>query len=153
MHFKKKWRVLEDSINLQQKPDEYEFEDFEQSENYSTTSENEAESVNVHSTRNFSVLSTFYDDILYKLLKKISIKNADLEKSVNHITKIYGSLKKGKLPEDIDYEEITNCLGYLHKYAPCHTALVCKCMDEVLNSSSACVLTDIFQKQVWMLCF
>ncbi|GIY90085.1 hypothetical protein CDAR_231691 [Caerostris darwini] len=153
MHFKKKWRDLEDSINLQHKPDEYEFEDFEQCENYFTTSESEAENVNVNekcrrgmSTRNFSVLSSFYGDILYKLLKKFSIKNADLEESVNHITRIYNSLKKGKLPEDIDYGEITNCLGYLHKYAPCHSALVCKCMVKVLISSSACVLTNIFQK-------
>ncbi|GFY37117.1 uncharacterized protein TNIN_76251 [Trichonephila inaurata madagascariensis] len=45
----------------------------------------------------------------------------------------------------MDYNNIKYCLGYLHRYAPCHTFLVAKAMSALLRES--CVLNDLLSKQ------
>ncbi|GFQ82300.1 uncharacterized protein TNCT_454111, partial [Trichonephila clavata] len=39
----------------------------------------------------------------------------------------------GKTPEDLDYNYLSNCLGYLHRYAACHTALVLSVMIRMFH--------------------
>ncbi|GBN27106.1 hypothetical protein AVEN_104744-1 [Araneus ventricosus] len=66
-------------------------------------------------------------------MKKYSVKEEDVANSVHHLMRHYSNIVAGALPVEIDYDAKSTCLGYLHRYAPCHTALVFEAMSSILK--------------------
>ncbi|GFY48874.1 uncharacterized protein TNIN_494101 [Trichonephila inaurata madagascariensis] len=95
-------------------------------------------------TKKCSYLVTFYEKLLDDISELSSVTPTNISDSIMNIMKNYASIQSGKLPEDIDYNDISNCLGYLHRYAACHTALVWVTLTTVFNSSLSSVLTPKF---------
>ncbi|GFU42542.1 uncharacterized protein TNCV_4556581 [Trichonephila clavipes] len=98
----------------------------------------------VITTDKCSYLVTFYEKLLDDISELSSVTPSNISDSIKKIMMNYRSIQRGKLPEDIDYNDISNCLGYLYRYAACHTALVWVTLTTVFNSSMSSVLTPKF---------
>ncbi|GFQ72005.1 uncharacterized protein TNCT_667501 [Trichonephila clavata] len=113
---------------------------------FSLTAENENgdnEEVEI-ATKKCSYLVTFYEKLLDDISERSSVPPTNISDSIQNIMINYRSIRRGKLPEDIDYNDVSNCLGYLYRYAACHTALVWVTLTKVFNSSLSSVLTPKF---------
>ncbi|GFY51802.1 uncharacterized protein TNIN_115481 [Trichonephila inaurata madagascariensis] len=76
---------------------------------------------------------------------KFSVTDFQVTLSIKHVIDNYRQVSSGRLPSEIDYNDIKYCLGYLHRYAPCHTFLVAEVVSTILLESS--VLNDLLNKQ------
>ncbi|GFT60770.1 uncharacterized protein NPIL_47651 [Nephila pilipes] len=98
------------------------------------------------STTEYSVLILFYETLLDDLSKEYSVTPNNISDSIKNIVQSYRNVKRGQLQKYIDYNDIRNCLGYLHRYATCHTALVWVTLTNVFNSCLSSVLTSELSK-------
>ncbi|GFS47234.1 uncharacterized protein NPIL_674531 [Nephila pilipes] len=91
------------------------------------------------------VMLLFYERLLIDLMEKYSVEDIDVRLSIQHLTTNYRQVCNGRLPSEIDYNNTRHCLGYLHRYAACHTFLVSEAVSAILNESD--VLTSPLSKQ------
>ncbi|GFS89400.1 uncharacterized protein TNCV_1809351 [Trichonephila clavipes] len=91
------------------------------------------------------VILIFYETLLLNLMGKFSVTDFQVTSSIKHLIDNYRQVSCGRLPSEIDYNDIKYCLGYLHRYAPCHTFLVAEVVSTILLESS--VLNDLLNKQ------
>lgn len=91
------------------------------------------------------VILTFYETLLISLMKKFSVMDLEITLSILHLKNNYSKVSYGRLPSEIDFNNITYCLGYLHRYAPCHTFLVSEAVSAILNESY--VLNHVLSEQ------
>ncbi|GFQ94702.1 uncharacterized protein TNCT_713921 [Trichonephila clavata] len=91
------------------------------------------------------VMLIFYETLLINLKRKFSILDIEVRFSIKQLMDNYRHVSYGRLPSDIDYNDMKYCLGYLHRYAPCHTYLVAEAVSAILRES--CVLNELLSKQ------
>ncbi|KAF8782512.1 hypothetical protein HNY73_012785 [Argiope bruennichi] len=83
-----------------------------------------------------------------KLLKTFSIRYVDVTVSVRRLISNLSQVSYGVLPSTRDYKDKSYCIGYLHRYAACHAALVFDAVSDILDpSSSSDVLSAKLQKK------
>ncbi|GBN21649.1 hypothetical protein AVEN_130179-1 [Araneus ventricosus] len=82
------------------------------------------------------VLCAFYRALTDRLVKKFSVEDFDVFISTYHLIRNYREITDGQLPTEIDFNDKATCLGYLHRYAACHTALVLEAVSSVFDSPS-----------------
>ncbi|GFU42557.1 uncharacterized protein TNCV_4556711 [Trichonephila clavipes] len=81
----------------------------------------------------YSIILYFYEELLNGLIQCCGVTDTDLQSAIKHLVYNYGRVANGKTPEDLDYNYLSNCLGYLHRYAACHTALVLSVMIRMFH--------------------
>ncbi|GFT60775.1 uncharacterized protein NPIL_47671 [Nephila pilipes] len=81
----------------------------------------------------YSIILYFYEELLNTLIQRYGVRENDLQSAIQHLVYNYSHLTHGKTPEDLDYNYLSNCLGYLHRYAACHTALVLSVMIRMFH--------------------
>ncbi|GFR30769.1 uncharacterized protein TNCT_621071, partial [Trichonephila clavata] len=67
------------------------------------------------------------------LIQCCGVRDNDLQSAIQRLVYNYSRIANGKTPEDLDYNYLSNCLGYLHRYAACHTALVLSVMIRMFH--------------------
>ncbi|KAF8782514.1 hypothetical protein HNY73_012786 [Argiope bruennichi] len=93
------------------------------------------------------VIFNFYKTLSVELLQTFSIESWEVYYSVQNILRNYRYVRDGTLPTEIDYTKKSNCIGYLHRYAACHTALVFDAVTDIFNSSFSDVLSPKLNKK------
>ncbi|GFS53686.1 uncharacterized protein NPIL_257481, partial [Nephila pilipes] len=91
------------------------------------------------------VILVFYEILLIDLMKKYSVAYFDVSSSIQYLINNYSLINKGWFPSEIDFNNTKYCLGYLHRFAACHTFLVSEAVSAILNESD--VLTSPLSKQ------
>ncbi|GIY90091.1 hypothetical protein CDAR_231601 [Caerostris darwini] len=89
--------------------------------------------INEDDDSEYSVILYFYEELLNHMMRRHSIPEDVLKQSIKHLVYNYSHVANGKTPEDLDYNYFSNCLGYLHRYAACHTALVLSVMIRIFH--------------------
>ncbi|GFR10142.1 uncharacterized protein TNCT_516881 [Trichonephila clavata] len=87
----------------------------------------------------------FYEKLLIDLMQKFSVRYSDVSSSIQYLINNYSLIDKNWFPLEIDFNNIKYCLGYLHRYAPCHTFVVAEAVSAILRESH--VLNDLLSKQ------
>ncbi|GFQ74000.1 uncharacterized protein TNCT_572281 [Trichonephila clavata] len=81
----------------------------------------------------YSIILYFYEELLNGLIQCCGVRDNDLQSAIQRLVYNYSRIANGKTPEDLDYNYLSNCLGYLHRYAACHTALVLSVMIRMFH--------------------
>ncbi|KAF8782324.1 hypothetical protein HNY73_012623 [Argiope bruennichi] len=81
----------------------------------------------------YSIILYFYEELLSHLIQRHKVQDGDLQQAIKHLVYNYGHVANGKTPMELDYNYLSNCLGYLHRYAACHTALVLSIMIRIFH--------------------
>ncbi|KAF8782515.1 hypothetical protein HNY73_012787 [Argiope bruennichi] len=82
------------------------------------------------------IICAFYRALTDNLMKKFSIEDCEVFISTYHLIRNYREITNGQLPTEIDFNDKATCLGYLHRYAACHTALVLEAVSTMFDSPS-----------------
>ncbi|GBN21655.1 hypothetical protein AVEN_130184-1, partial [Araneus ventricosus] len=93
------------------------------------------------------VIFIFYKTLSIKLLRKFSIRHLDIITSVQHLISNYSQVSYGILPTEINYAKKSHCVGYLHRYAACHAALVFDAVSDIFDPSSSDILSPKLHKK------
>ncbi|KAG8179252.1 hypothetical protein JTE90_006152 [Oedothorax gibbosus] len=81
----------------------------------------------------YSIILYFYEELLNHLMARNGVRDLDLQQAIGHLVYNYSHVNNGKTPQELDYDRLHNCLGYLHRYAACHTALVVSVMVRMFH--------------------
>lgn len=81
----------------------------------------------------YPVILLFNETLLDEMLSKKLASAECVERSIAFLMRNYGRTAKGKTPEELNYNDLNNCFGYLHRYAACHTALVRNVLKRVFH--------------------
>ncbi|GBN04649.1 hypothetical protein AVEN_238652-1 [Araneus ventricosus] len=79
-------------------------------------------------------IGSFYTSLVAHLMKKFSIQERDISFAIQCMIRLYKKVKEGELRSDVEFNEKETCIGYLFRYAACHTALVLKASTTVFDS-------------------
>ncbi|CAL1273289.1 unnamed protein product [Larinioides sclopetarius] len=93
-----------------------------------------------------SLLLRFYEKLVDDLMEKFSIGYFEVCVSLQHIICNHGGIVNGRLPSETNYRDKSYCLGYLHRYAACHSVMISDSMSTILNSRSTNVLSEKLSK-------
>ncbi|CAL1273288.1 unnamed protein product [Larinioides sclopetarius] len=94
------------------------------------------------------VLCAFYRALTDRLMKKFSVEDFDVFISTYHLIRNYREIISGQLPTEIDFNDKATCLGYLHRYAACHTALVLEAVSSMFDSPSNELFLKTYSKRL-----
>ncbi|XP_015915759.1 uncharacterized protein [Parasteatoda tepidariorum] len=83
----------------------------------------------------YSIILYFYERLLDALMQYRCVQPEHVQQAIKTLVYNYGRVTNGKTPEDLDYNKFSNCVGYLHRYAACHTALVHTVMLKIFHTS------------------
>ncbi|GIY90088.1 hypothetical protein CDAR_231711 [Caerostris darwini] len=78
-------------------------------------------------------LFEFYEELLNHLMGRHSIHEDQVANAIEHMELKYRKMKH-ITARPIDYDNICNCVGYLHKYAGSHSCMVLEVMLKILKS-------------------
>ncbi|XP_055934504.1 uncharacterized protein LOC129963930 isoform X1 [Argiope bruennichi] len=121
-------------------------DDFECISNYDVNPHNkENKLLDVKNEHAF--LLQFYETLVDELMGKFSIGHLDIRSSLQYMISNHRRVVKGQLPSETDYCNISYCLGYLHRYAACHSVLISDSVSAILNSSSSYVLNTKLSRE------
>ncbi|KAG8179254.1 hypothetical protein JTE90_006154 [Oedothorax gibbosus] len=79
-------------------------------------------------------LLNIYEEIINELIMSFGLDDNEVEDAIEVMNFNYRHVYKGQTPSVIDFNDKRNCVGYLHRFAPCHAALVKNEVASVLNS-------------------
>lgn len=82
----------------------------------------------------FPVILLLYETLLDDMLNFSLVSKSNVQRAIKHLVHNYGRITNGRTPEELDYNDLNNCFGYLHRYATCHTALVRAVLKRVLHT-------------------
>lgn len=74
-----------------------------------------------------------YETLLDDMLNKGLVKGENVKRAIEHLVNNHSHIANGQTPQDLDYNDLNNCFGYLHRYAACHTALVHTILKRVFH--------------------
>lgn len=83
----------------------------------------------------YPVILLFNETLLDHMINKKLVDADSVRRSIAHLISNYGRVACGKTPQDLDYNDLNNCFGYLHRYSACHTALVRNVLKRVFHVS------------------
>lgn len=81
----------------------------------------------------YPVILMFNETLLDHMLNTRLVSSNSVERSIAYLMRNYGRTVGGKTPEELDYNDLNNCFGYLHRYSACHTALVRNVLKRVFH--------------------
>lgn len=83
----------------------------------------------------YSIILYFYERLLDYFMQRRCVQSEHVEQAIKCLSYNYSHVVNGKTPAELDYNKLSNCLGYLHKYAACHTALVHTVMLKIFHTN------------------
>ncbi|CAL1273287.1 unnamed protein product [Larinioides sclopetarius] len=92
------------------------------------------------------LLLRFYEKLVDDLMEKFSIGYFDVCVSLRNMICNHRGVVNGRLPSKVDPGDKSYCLGYLHRYAPCHSIMISDSISTILNSPSTNVLSEKLSK-------
>lgn len=93
----------------------------------------------------YRIILQFNTTLLDHMLNSKLVDANSVRNSIAHLKSNYSRTVRGKTPEDLDYNDLDNCVGYLHRYSACHTALVLKSLKKVFHAAFS-VQRILFEK-------
>lgn len=91
----------------------------------------------------YPIILLFYETLLDDMLNRSFVRKDAVQNAISHLTANYRHTFNGSTPDNLDYNDLNNCFGYLHRYAACHTALVRTVLKTVFHVSPPAAIKRI----------
>ncbi|XP_054717527.1 uncharacterized protein LOC129226923 [Uloborus diversus] len=73
----------------------------------------------------FPIFLSFFEQLFDVVVQQNNLTNEEkVRQAIHHLVSNYSKTNNGQTPQELDFNDLSNCVAYLHRYAACHAALM-----------------------------